>query len=431
MLTRTVLITFTLILGLSACHKDSTPPKPPIPPAPPATTGTMTLNLTFGQPGDTSKISCELIISEPGGKVLLDTLPAFGVPVKAVLNTNAKLVDVTAIESSDPASIMSVSVFKSVDPTTWMSPFPGSYYIQFPPRPAFTAAQTVVHNFPSWAIYSANVFNSFVFSAGPFNSQYSGSYPGTTLNLSYRRYSGNYNYFAAPGLGPGLYKLYVPAGDNDTLDCNHLDTLVSINFDRSGAPAYSIDLSSSLFFAIPDTTNFLKSIDLIGGAYTDPFPHADLVLPREAMQKYELVLAANLSSNDAVRYYCYGRNLPTAPAFPSASSFSVNSTAADNFSVSFTGTKPSYCMTSWQSGTLYVNLYSRSDSTNIHLLSLLNNQKGKLLTNFSVSNLALRSFSFENVDGLSYSDYFSYMCNPGLTKTRRVLQASGFSRTYP
>ena len=428
MLTRTVLITLTALLFLTACHKDSTPPKPTLPVT---TTGSMTINLTFGSPGDTTKVSCELIISEPGGKVLLDTLAAFGVPVKAVLKTDAKLVDVTEIETSNPTNFVSVGIFKGVDPTTWVSAVPSDYGVHIPARNSPTSAQTVVHNFPISAIYTSSVYNSFVFSAGPYNSFNFGNNPGTTLELSYQRFAGSYNYFAIPGSSPGLYKLYLPAGDHDTLDCNHLDTLVSLNFNRSGAAPYTLSFPSTSFLAIPDTTNFLKSIDLIANAYFAPFPHADLVFPKEPMQKYELSLAAILSTNDNVRYYSYSKNLPAAPVFPSASSFSVNSTTIDNFSVSFTGTKPSYYQTSWSNGTVYVNLCSSPDSSTVHLLSLLNNQKSKLLSHFSVNDLVLKGFSFDNADGLSYGDFFSYTCNPALLKTRRVVQASSLSRYYP
>ena len=139
-----------------ACHKDSTPP----PVAPPTTPQTGTLNINMNYPAvDTSTTTYELIINEPGGKVLLDTIAVVNHPVKAALRTNAKLVDVTTILLFTNPTQYYAFTYKSVDPSGWSNTYPGSYQVS----PGLntlssTNAQLVVQNFPSSAIYGTSVF---------------------------------------------------------------------------------------------------------------------------------------------------------------------------------------------------------------------------------------------------------------------------------
>ncbi|HEY4337230.1 MAG TPA: hypothetical protein VGM89_15070, partial [Puia sp.] len=148
MLTRTIPFAFITILLLTACHKDSTPPTP-LPP----TIGTMAINLLFGSVGDTSNYRFELIISEPGGKVLLDSIAPPNAPVKTTLKTNSKLVDITTIRvyppDGTPDSVLALNIYKSVNPTDWVTLTPNSYHVSYSSRPSsFTSAHTVVQNFP-------------------------------------------------------------------------------------------------------------------------------------------------------------------------------------------------------------------------------------------------------------------------------------------
>jgi hypothetical protein len=430
-------LTLVTILFLAACHKDTTPPKPPVtsPVDSSKTTvppGTVNINLKSNLPYDSSNANFELIISEPGGKVLLDTIAPANAPVKAALKTNARLFNLSVIDYQPRDTCFFVDSYNGVNPSDWVMTGPGSYLISWSTSyPPVTTAQTVVQNFPSSAIYNSTLVKSFIFNTSGYGFYNNVSYTGTTLQLGYQRYHGFYNYFAAAGMGPGLYKLYIPTSDKDTIDANHLDTLVAMNFNRAGVDPYTVELVGTLFHAIPDTTNFQTMIDLISLFTPSTFPQADLLYPREHMQKYQLWLSAYNSVNDNLRYYSYSNTVPAAPVFPALSSFSVNSMQNDNFSISFSGSKPSYCETYWKNAKVKYWLYSSPDSSTVHPLTILNSQNSKMLNGVILSDLTIKGVSFENTDGLNYAGYFSYMCNPTLTQTKRIVSASGLSRTYP
>src|ERR1700722_8365510 len=96
------------LLSLLACHKDSS--KPPAPPTDSTTTGTLKINLAVSE-------NSELIISEPGGIVLLDTIPPSNINLNMSLKTNATLVDFTSITAGIGQYF--ITTFKAANPTTW------------------------------------------------------------------------------------------------------------------------------------------------------------------------------------------------------------------------------------------------------------------------------------------------------------------------
>ncbi|HVU97698.1 MAG TPA: hypothetical protein VHE34_20885 [Puia sp.] len=88
---------------LFSCHKNNA--RPATPPEDttgtaggPGTTGTMKISLTLPNALD----NCELIVSETGGKVLLDTVAPNGTTINATLHTNASLVDVSTTLNTSP-----------------------------------------------------------------------------------------------------------------------------------------------------------------------------------------------------------------------------------------------------------------------------------------------------------------------------------------
>jgi hypothetical protein len=85
----------------------------------PTTPAVGAMNINFVNTGVASSVAYELVISEPGGKVLLDTVAHFYAPVKATLHTNASLVDVTLVDTN--RTLYDITMYKSVNPSTWLN----------------------------------------------------------------------------------------------------------------------------------------------------------------------------------------------------------------------------------------------------------------------------------------------------------------------
>ena len=103
-----------------ACSKTNSSPPPP-----PPVVGTMNINVSYPAQGP----QFELIISEPGGTVLLDTLAPTNTSIIAALKTNSTVVDVTTVLSQG-GNFFSVNTFKSIDASTLTGLTPGSYFIK-------------------------------------------------------------------------------------------------------------------------------------------------------------------------------------------------------------------------------------------------------------------------------------------------------------
>src|SRR5215475_12447153 len=86
-------VAFPALCFLFSCHKIGVYPHPPHNPGDSA----YTLNLTYYNTDTTIAPGIELIISVPGGKVLLDSISAFNVPIFGTLHTSAAVVDVTTV----------------------------------------------------------------------------------------------------------------------------------------------------------------------------------------------------------------------------------------------------------------------------------------------------------------------------------------------
>ncbi len=102
---------FLVILSLNACKKNDND----FPPVGEEETGSLNINLEYPQT-DHNLTQFELIISEPGGKVLLDTLAPVATPIVASLKTKASLVDVTTIAKTLTSANISINTYKGVDP---------------------------------------------------------------------------------------------------------------------------------------------------------------------------------------------------------------------------------------------------------------------------------------------------------------------------
>src|ERR1700722_10144664 len=206
---RLLAILLAICLFASSCSKSGAKPSPPVVPPPDTTTtittrkvGTMTISLLL----TTSLGQAELIIAEPGGKVLLDTLPTAGAPVIAALKTNDTLLDVTQVYEFAPQNFY-VAAYKSINPSRVTTLSNITYQVKT--KVGGTSFSTIFYqNIPA-GILSYSATPVWFFTNYP-NNQFGNitadpSYGN--LKVDYQNYAGNYAYLLFPGAG--LYSLHM------------------------------------------------------------------------------------------------------------------------------------------------------------------------------------------------------------------------------
>jgi hypothetical protein len=412
----TLLSALILSFSFSSCSKTNSSPST----TPSPVVGTMNINVSYPAQGP----QFELIISEPGGTVLLDTLAPTNTPIIAALKTNSTVVDLTTVLSQG-GNFFSVNTFKSINASTLTGLTPGSYFIKTK-LGTTTPSSLFYNNIPSGVISG---FNSFVFTNYPDNSA-TGSQASSTNNtiaLNYLNYTGNYAYMILPSVG--LYNLHMQTNAIDTVDCSHLDTAIALTFNRPSP--FTVSSLYSSFLGIPDTTDLTKIMAFTSLYTATNRPGVDLQYPNVPVQKYELNVNATNASNDVVDYYCYTNTIPLTLPFPAETDYSLSSTTNDNFSVSFPNTAPTYYAAFLSSANILMAIYAPSDTSTIHPVTLLTNQKSKLLQGVSLSTLAVKTFEFENITGMNYAAFLSYITNPAAIQAKRISSAANLIKTLP
>ena len=416
-------LSVSMLLCLAVACKKSDNPVPTTPPntPPPDTTkplATMNINLTYGGgPG-----YFELVISETGGKVLLDTVPPYNGNIVAALKTNQTLVDVTYITYDSSSKRYVINTNKGVNPSNWTSLFGGGILPSFGNLSSSVLSTTLYTNIPTSLLpYSSYMWiTDYSSSAGGSPDL---STPGQYL-LHYDQYSkNNYVYFLMPM--PGLYNFHLPKGIKDTVDFSHPDTAVKMNFNK---PA-QYTVQNCMLFGIMDTTDFSKSLWLYSTYPNSGLP--DIEYPRKFVQKYEFGVTATNANNGIANYFSYGDSIPSTLPLVDESAYSLTSIQNNNFSVKFNSVKPTFYYTRWQNPNILWLLYASPDSAVLNPVGLLSNLKSKRLQGQDLSSLALTLMSYENVPGLDYPGYFAYVCNPALVQSKRLATSYvSFTKTY-
>jgi hypothetical protein len=179
-------VTFSLaiLLLLASCSKHNSPASPTTTPPPTTTTPpvTMKINLT------TTVANEEIIFSDSGGKILLDTMTPYPSPLVASLVTSQTLVDLTTIVYDTPETRYEMSTMKAINPSLWSAVDPQSYSGANFPNLSSTNATVVYTNtppIPNGQFLIDDYVNGYNFTNGSPSYGY--------LNVTYSRYSpGNY-----------------------------------------------------------------------------------------------------------------------------------------------------------------------------------------------------------------------------------------------
>ena len=402
-------LTLTLLLSACSKHHDVGPIVDP------PTTGAISINLTTGPIAAGVE---EVIISESGGKILLDSTGPFNNSLVATLHTNQKLLDYTVIDHDSITSMYYADTYKSVDLSNWTDLYQGDYSAPIP-QVATKPASIVYSNIP----YNpgAAYLNNYIGGGGflPFSG------PPNTLAYNYTQFTNNYVYLLFPGTW--LYNFHLPQGLSDTVDISHMDTAASFNFKM---PAGNT-VSNSLLFGFMDTTDFGRSVILFGNGFYSGLGK-DMVYPRKVVQKYEtFVNADNVNGKNIFAYYTYGDSVPATLPIPDLSAaYTISSSQNTNFSVKFGSASPSYYFTLWNSSGVRLTLYSSPDSTTTNPVGLLTSFKSKMLKGQDLSGMALSIFEYESTQGFKYQDFMSYIHNSDMIKKHRVPVSIKFGQTF-
>jgi hypothetical protein len=190
-----------------------------------------------------------------------------------------------------------------------------------------------------------------------------------TVAGSYIQIPGNYAYALVPI--PGLYNFHIPKGVSDTIDCTRLDTAVTFNFPAS--PSYTF--VQSQLYGYVDTTNINSSMWLYAYYVNPLWTLPDLEYPPTLIQKYALQTTWTSTNKETVNTYNYSGMVPSNLALPDPNAYNVGSNQVSNFSVSFTGTKPTYYYTQWQNTAVTWTLYASPDSASLQPFEPANRAK--------------------------------------------------------
>jgi len=415
----TCLWALTTLILIFSCGKSGSKPSPTT--APP---GSVNINLGYSDPG----AKFELIISEPAGKVLLDTMATGPAPVVATLRTNDSLLDVTSVVSG--GNQYSIQTLRSINPSTlkWLD-F-GGYIMAYGLKAGNTTPASIYYKNIPPGILTTTLAPQFLFTNYPWN-EFSGAgidpY-ANSVSVTYNRYPGNYAYFLLPGAG--LYSLHMQVNARDTIDCSHLDTAVALTFNRP--EPFTVSALYSSFIGIPDTTDMTKVISFSDFFLAAPSrPGVDLEYPNIPVQKYELNVYATNASNDAVGYYCYTNEIPLTLPLVKESDFTISSSTDANFSVTFSGTKPSYYRTYWKSDSVYWDIISPDDAGSFDPTTLIANQKSRMLQGIDLSSMQIQEFEMENVDGMPYRTWLPYITDPSQISSHRISFAANLIKSFP
>lgn len=425
-----LLASFSLLLfTIAACQKSSAPAQPSRPTT--ASADSLKLNFSIDYPQD---VTIELLLTEPSGKLLLDTIVNFAANTTTKFTAGAATIatrfDFTTVILVSGTSTYNVVTYKGVNPATWNTIYPDDYRIKYPENLGISVTNQFFTNLPAGAIPAGSdawyhfVLNSYYATA---NSGFGYDATHNTLDVNTYRfyYNPTYIYLLFPDLG--LYRFYSPASAADTISLSRMDTATALTINRT--PSNNLFITSSALYGIVDTTDLTKSIAL-NAPYV--LAHADYYLPKTPMQKYEFILpASDANPLDLVTFYSYDSTIPTTPSYLDPNSFTILSEQPDSFAIRFNDTLPTYYYVDWLvNGKYTYRVFESPDSTIMHPQRYLTALNPKLVRGIPLTTFQPHDIQIEDVAGFNFASYLSYATNPALLETRRVTKATRLFRSF-
>jgi hypothetical protein len=351
---------FLLIVIFFSCKKDHTPPPPPV-----IVYDSQHISLNFpasqiyqqSNPYP-SYSSYELIISETGGRVVLDTITSFNAPVVTWLKTNQSLLDVTTVRNWATTGAYLIHSYKAIDLSGWVNipdndsaqPLSGGTTLP----PPVTGLMTYAHvNVPYGSYYN-------VLAGGRADVRQSN---GTAFMWGgYNASPGDYAYLIFPTLG--LFNVHRIVGSTDTVDLSRPDTCATVTFNRS-----SLYKTSGFTIAgYPDSTDLLHTVQLtyysaLGAAINDA---GNMVYPgKKSFQKYTFsyFVSDGVNNNYASVNLPFVDRIPDVVSAPDPSWYTISLSSDTVVTTNFTGHTPTYYNVTTHMGSNQFTLTVRGDST--------------------------------------------------------------------
>jgi hypothetical protein len=413
-----LILSLAILLFFASCSKHNNPDSPVTPPTNPPTPVTMKINLTTSAPNE------EIIFSDSGGKVLLDTMSPFPSPLVATLQTAQNLIDIALVTYDTSQSNYQVVAYKAINPSKWSSLEGTGYYHNFYPRlsnPVYIGP-VIFKNTPSVSTDYAMV-SDYVSSLSASESVPAPGY----LEVFYpQAVPTNYTYLVLPSTGLCNFHIPPPGMQPDTVDLAVMDTAVTINFTLPAG--YSLDNVS--LYGIVDTTDLSKSLYLYNKIAGQPIP--DLEYPQKIVQEMECYVSTSYvgGGGGGAAYYSYGKSIPSNLPFPDPSSFSITASQGNSFSFSFSSGNPSYYNTQWSNTKIYLSLFAPGDSTNFNPQGFLTALNSRLLQGQDFSTLKIVNYDFTLLTGMDYSGLVNLEHNPAQLNTQHVASAIDILKSY-
>jgi hypothetical protein len=400
-LTICLAIAALFLCGTISCSKINIEPHPRKP-----GDSTLVIDLIYPNTDTTgfSGTNFELIISEPGGRILLDTIAPYNAPIIATMKTAELLVDVSTVVHFPSFDGYSAIVYKSVKPEQWMT-LPGNPIPLFYPNaiPATITYTNVPQADPNTIHFGSLPTNN----SNGANITYDN--PDNQIDISYEGLSGNnFAYLLFPTLG--LYSYQMVPTSSDTISLSQMDSTVKVFYNMPSQYSLSVTYMTGYL----DTTDFTKNLSLY--SYYAPLPLGDLQYPPHSVvpvQKYALDVDASTANGEYLSYRTFGATPPSGTLtlpLPAIPIYTLNSTANDSFSVSFSQ-RPTNYGTNWSTGNINMSIIASPDSTQIRPLPLLTSLHSKLLQGQTLSTLTLQNFNYENIPGVDYNSYYLHQTN--------------------
>lgn len=413
------------MLCFAACHKDPVSPPPVVPPA--DSTPSSTSTSTSKPPGIKIGLSIgnnhELIISEPTGRVLLDTVADPYTHITTTLSTRSSLVDITVINTM--YQVFYVTTFRAVNPTSWTGAYLSNYEPVIPaalsanPPAGFDTTLYENLNFDKYN-YDYDVYTQEYQSGGVNENKYPSP---NTLRTIYQNLPKRYSYLCVPD--QGLYKLHLGKTTNDTVDCSTMDTTVYGNYNTSS----NLKFTNTLIYGYPDSTDPASGLQLYTsdpGVGLPPLPQYQY--PPKGIQKFITISNFTGVTGGYMKYYnCSGSVSPTVVYPDEKAGPTLLGAGSNDLEINLDNTKPTYYSTMWVAQNFFWTLYSSPDSTILHPLNLLTLQNAKLLKGFDLAAMWLNQFQFETVDTYDYQSFLSMACD-SLKASKGVTNAVSYFR---
>jgi hypothetical protein len=187
-------------------------------------------------------------------------------------------------------------------------------------------------------------------------------------------------------------------------------------------------------YGIPDTNDLTTII-----SYSNPLGSIGQGLDFEyapfPVEKYQMTYLATDNNNDVLIYYAYTDTLQkTLPLFQ-PSDYSISNAQADNFSVTFPGSRPSYYQLAFFDSALAYTIWVSPDSATTHPITLLTNQKCKLLQNAPPGKFRPHRFHHDQFRWLQLRELFPIHYQPGSDQSETnpiyILPYQGLLMRYP